>query len=213
MFWLLVYIQLRSDRRIFNFIGWITIYEPHVQALAPFCRLSPQNLRPQWKKRSHVALREYRYTHPRKVFGLGLIAEQGKKLWQSQRREWERERGRRRGRTFACRATVWLRCASTTHAFCSFVPQPAALEFSVESENGFLSFSRRAPIATRATNCSSTFTPSFPRACRCSPFLLPSFSLPPHCFLFPIGMSRPLPLTNNTLFYLQHRLPSLYYTL
>lgn len=72
----------------------------------------------------------------------------------------ERER-RRKGCTFACRAAVWL--APTTHAFCSSVPQPAALGFSVESENGFLPFSPAVPMATtRATNFSSTFTSSFP---------------------------------------------------
>lgn len=71
-------------------------------------------------------------------------------MWESRERERKvermkervkataREGGERRGCTFACRAAVWLRCTPTTCAFCSFVPQPAALGFSAESENGFL---------------------------------------------------------------------------
>lgn len=69
-----------------------------------------------------------------------------------------------------------------------------------------------APMATRATNFSSTFTPFLPGLqVPAFPTTL-SFSLPPHCFLFPTGVSRPSFQTTRC-FHLQHRLPSLYYTL
>lgn len=91
--------------------------------------------------------RRHRYPHPRDAFEFGRTARQREAKgmresgWEKEK-EWKREKGKRDrgggGCTFACRAAVWLRCAPTTHAFCSYVPQPAALGFNTESENGFL---------------------------------------------------------------------------
>lgn len=157
------------------------------------------------------SLGEYRYTHLREAFGFGRKAVKRSKERSYEDREGksESEWGRERGAHL--HAEPQSDCGAQLTRFVPSFLQPAALGFSMESENGFLPFPRRTDGDARATNFSSTFTPSF-RGLQMLAFPTTlSFSLP-HCFLFPVGVSSPFFQTTRC-FHLQHRLPSLCYAL
>lgn len=163
---------------------------------SPFVGFLRKNLRLQWKKRSHVVLREYRYIHPREAFGFGLTAKQGKKLRESREKECKRERGEKG--VHICMPSRSLTAVRTDNSRVLFLrSSTGGIGIQRGKWKRISSVPPAVPMATRATNFSSTFTSSFPSSQVLSYYL----KFQPSRALFPFPHRRVAPfLPNNMLF-------------
>lgn len=164
MFRLLFCVPCR-DQCIFNFISWFT---NGTYTNFPFRRLSPQE--------PETTIEEKKPHHPSRIQVYSREVFLDLALQEKKRELRGKECGRRREKgVHICMPSCSLTAVCTDNSCVLFLrfSMPVALGFSVESENGFLPFSRHhaVPMATRATNFSVHFYFFLPRFA--GAFLLP----------------------------------------
>lgn len=191
-------VQLKSDRCIFNSISWIAIYEPHILSLAPLL------LAFSAKTRDHNGRKEA--TSPSGSTGISIHARPlGLRPYSETRKEAARIAGER-VRAREGRGEKGVHICMPSHSLTAVRTDNSRVLF-LRSSTGGIGIQRGKwkrisllPPPYQWWRARDEFLVHFYffLSPTCFPTTL-SFQPSPHCFLFPIGASRPL-LPNSALF-------------